>query len=52
MYQLGHTRTSAQRRGPYIHGNIILKSETKPAMESIARFQGRSYFTVSFTVTV
>jgi hypothetical protein len=38
MYQLGHTRSSAQRRGAYIYGNIILKSETKPTMESIARF--------------
>ncbi|MGD0520106.1 MAG: restriction endonuclease [Terracidiphilus sp.] len=36
MYPLGHTRDSALRRGPFIYGNIILKRESKPSIESIA----------------
>jgi hypothetical protein len=36
MYSLGHTRMSAQRLGAYLYGNIILKTEFQPNMESIA----------------
>lgn len=36
MYTLGHTRNSAQRLGAYLYGNIILKNEHQPDMESIA----------------
>ena len=36
MYSLGHTRVSAQRLGAYLYGNIILKTDIQPNMESIA----------------
>jgi hypothetical protein len=36
MYTAGHTRMSAQVVGAYLYGNIILKTEIQPDMESIA----------------
>jgi hypothetical protein len=36
IYELGHTRDSALRRGAFIYGNIVLKRDGRSSLESIA----------------
>lgn len=36
MYPLGHSLESAKAMCPFVYGNIILKSDAEPTMESIA----------------
>jgi hypothetical protein len=36
MYPLGHSRESAKKMCPFVYGNIILKNDLEPTIESIA----------------
>src|SRR5262249_48253602 len=39
---LGYTRESARRHGPFIYGNVELKDDTHPTLESIVELHNRN----------